>query len=198
MPVAEFRPRDHVRKLLDEGQALLVRFAANPDAFAFAHVNSFSSGDGVRPYDGMLDVGDVLDQISQLAAGGVFLGASAVDRAQAEKGSLLVRGQRLKGGGGTREYRIADRTAVLDRNFTGLQHRPARRRLSVGHVRMPGPARIGIADRLAILDDVGKHQDFRVSRKGELRPRTDLELPKPARKRDLLLGRQLLIAKDQD
>ena len=31
-----------------------------------------------------------------------------------------------------------------------------------------------------------------------MRPRTDLELPKSARKRDLLLGRQLLIAKDQD
>jgi hypothetical protein len=41
--------------------------AANPDAFAFAHVNSLSSGYGVRPYDGMLDVGDVLDQISQFA-----------------------------------------------------------------------------------------------------------------------------------
>src|ERR1700724_1328742 len=183
MPVTKLRPRDHVRELLDEGQALLLRYAANPDAFAFAHVNGFSSGDGVRPYDGMLDVRDVLDQIAQLAARGICLGASAVDRAQAEKGSLLVRGQRLKGGGGTREYRIAERTAVLDRNFTGVQQRPARRRLGVGHVRMPGPARIGVADRLAILDDVGEHQDFRVSRKGELRPRTDLELPKSARKR---------------
>jgi hypothetical protein len=152
VPVAEFRPRDRVRKLLDEGPALLVRFAVNPDAFAFAHVNGFSSGDGVRPYHGMLDVGDVLGQISQLAAGGVFLGACAVDRAQAEKGSLCIRRQRLEGGGGTRKNRIAERTAVLDRNFKGVQQRPARRRLGVGQVGVPGPARIGIADRLAVLD----------------------------------------------
>ena len=88
MPVAELRPGDHVAELLDERQALLVRHAANPDAFALAHINGFSPGDGVRPYDGMLDVRDVLDEIAQLAAGGVFLGASAVDRAQAQKGGL--------------------------------------------------------------------------------------------------------------
>jgi hypothetical protein len=80
----------------------------------------------------MLDVRDVLDEIAQLAAGGVFLGASAVDRAQAQKGSLFVRRQRLEGGGGTRKNRIAERTAVLDRNFKGVQQRPARRRLGVG------------------------------------------------------------------
>src|ERR1700732_93515 len=98
MPVTKLRPRDHVRELLDEWQALLVRHAANPDAFALAHVNGFSSSDGVRPYDGMLDVRNVLYQIAQLAARGIFLGASAMDRAQAEKGSLLVLGQRLNGG----------------------------------------------------------------------------------------------------
>ena len=37
---------------------------------------------------GMLDVRDVLDEIAELAAGRVFLGAAAMDRAQAEKGSL--------------------------------------------------------------------------------------------------------------
>src|SRR5580704_5216697 len=52
-------------------------------------------------------------------------------------------------------------------NFAGVQQRPARRGLGVGHVRVPSPARIGVADRLAILDDIGKHQDFRISRKGE-------------------------------
>ena len=66
--VAKLRLRDHVREFLYEGQALLVQFAANPDAFAFAHVNSSSSGDGVRSYDGMLNIRDILDQIAQLAA----------------------------------------------------------------------------------------------------------------------------------
>ena len=92
MPVAKLRPRDHVGELPDEGQALLVRHAANPDAFAFAHINRFSSGDGMRPDDGMLDIRDVLDQIAQLAARGIFFCASAMDRAQAEKGSLPVPG----------------------------------------------------------------------------------------------------------
>ena len=62
---------------------------------------------------------------------------------------------------------------------------------------MPSAARIGIADRFAVLDDIGEHQDFRVPRKSKLRPRTDLKLSKSARKCNLLLGRQLLIAKDQ-
>src|SRR3982074_1579966 len=61
MPVAKLRPRDYVRELLDEGEALLVRYSANPDALAFAHVNGFSSGDGVCSYDGLLDVLGVRD-----------------------------------------------------------------------------------------------------------------------------------------
>jgi hypothetical protein len=31
----------------------------------------------------------------------------------------------------------------------------------VGHVRVPSPARIGIADRLSILDDVGEHASLK-------------------------------------
>ena len=63
---------------------------------------------------------------------------------------------------------------------------------------MPGPASIGIADRLAVLDDVGEHQDLAVARQRELRARADLEVAEPAREGDVLLGGELLVAEHQD
>jgi len=79
---------------------------------------------------------------------------------------------------------------------TGQVRNPARPEGNTTRFACAKSARIGIADRLSILDDVGEHQDFWVSGKCELGPRTDLELSKSARKRDLLRRAQLLITKD--
>src|SRR5437016_7120279 len=139
VPVAEFRSRDEFTQFLDEGQALLVRHAANADTLTFAHVYSLASGHGMGPNYRMLDVWHILDRICELAAGSVFLGPGAVDRPQASKLFLHLRRQRVVGSGGTGKYGVTERAPILDRNFAGVEQRSARRRLRIGHVRVPGP-----------------------------------------------------------
>ena len=145
----------------------------------------------------VLDVRHVLHQLGELAAGGVFLGASAVDGAQAGELSLQLGRKRVVGGGGAGKDRVAERVAVLDRDLARVEERAARRRLGVRHVGVPGAARIGVSDRLAVHDDVGEHEDLGMAGQRELGARADLELAEAAREGDLLLGRERLIAEHQ-
>src|SRR5215813_7688673 len=140
VPVTEFRSRNDFTKFLDKGQAFLVRHAVNADALAFAHVDGLASGHGMGPNYRMLDVPHVLDRIGELAAGSVFLGPGAVDRAQASELFLHLRRQRVVSSGGTGKYGVTERAPILDWNFAGVEQRSARRRLRIGHVRVPASA----------------------------------------------------------
>src|SRR4051812_5980009 len=120
VPVAELRSCNEFTKFLDDGQAFLVRHAANADTLAFTHVDGLASGYGMGPDDRMLDVRHVLDRIGELAAESVFLGPGAVNRAQASELFLHLRRQRVVSSGGTGKYGVTAREPILDRNFAGV------------------------------------------------------------------------------
>src|SRR5690606_14585971 len=61
-------------------------------------------------------------------------------------------------------------------------------------VRVPELAGITQADRLAVLDDVGNDEDFRVAGQQELAQHVDLQLTEAAAEVDVLLRGQVLVA----
>jgi hypothetical protein len=100
-----------------------------------------------------------------------------------------------------REQRIAERLAgIVVRHFQRVERRARAWRFSIRRIGVPDrdPARVGESDRLASIENVRDHQDFRVSGEQVLLEDMDLELTEPPAERDLLVGRQLLIAKDDD
>jgi len=62
---------------------------------------------------------------------------------------------------------------------------------------MPEVARVAEADGLAVLDDVGDDEDFRLPLQLELVQHVDLQRAEAAAERDLLRGRDALVAEDQ-
>jgi len=86
--------------------------------------------------------------------------------------------------------------AAFGWQFPGMQHRAQAGQFFIGKVRMPELARIAQADGLAVFDDVGDDQDFRVVGQQELLEHMDLQHAKAATEGDLLVGGDALVAKD--
>jgi hypothetical protein len=77
--------------------------------------------------------------------------------------------------------------AAFGWQLLGMQHRAQARQLFIGQVRVPELAGITQADVLAVLDDVGNDQDFRVVGQQELLEHVDLQHAEAAAEGDLLL-----------
>ncbi len=108
--------------------------------------------------DHLANVGDFLVALAQHAGA---VGGGIVHRDLALHGLLQLGGQRLVGGEHVGEIGIAAR--LRRRHLERMQHGGLGRHVDVGHVGMPhGLAVAEIADRLAVLDDVGDHVELRV------------------------------------
>eukprot|EP00659_Diplonema_papillatum_P021701 gene21699-biopygen22005 len=88
--------------------------------------------------------------------------------------------------------------ATLGRQLLGMEHRAQARQLLIGEVRVPELAGVSQADGLAVFDDVGDDQDFRVVGQQELFEHMDLQHAETAAEGDLLLGGDTLVAEDHD
>jgi hypothetical protein len=84
-------------------------------------------------------------------------------------------------------------------NFVGVEHRAARRPGRVAHVAVPILAGAADADQFSLVGDVGHDHDFRAARHAPaLAEDIELDLAEAARERDLLRGRDPLIAEKDD
>src|SRR5689334_7971163 len=84
------------------------------------------------------------------------------------------------------------------RNLAGIEQRAAGRFLQVTQVRVPEQAGILRADGLAVLEYVGDHEQLGEAGTAAILAHVDLELAKAAAERDVLLGRELLVAEIHD
>ncbi len=103
----------------------------------------------------------------------------------------------LVGGLGVREHRGAEHLTVSPRHLDRVQHVQEPDRLVVGHVGVPVLARVGDADRLAILDDVRKIADLRHAGLVMAAGERGLDLAEAPREVSELDGLELLTGKAQ-
>src|SRR6185436_8920440 len=87
-----------------------------------------------------------------------------------------------------------ERYAILDRHLAGVQQGAAARLAHAARIRVPHETRVGGADVLPVLDDVGDDQYLRMAGTAEVGPRMRLEIAKAAAQLDVPLGRQILAA----
>ncbi|CFW28885.1 Uncharacterised protein [Bordetella pertussis] len=87
------------------------------------------------------------------------------------------------------------RIAADGGQFLRMQQRTQAGQRLIRDIRMPVFAGVAQADRRAVLDDVGHHQDFRVMRKVELMQHMDHQAAEAAAEIDVLPGRDALVAK---
>src|SRR5690606_35790656 len=122
-----------------------------------------------------------------------------VDRLPAFDGPLVGLGERLVGRRHAGEHRVAERPAVrVRRNLAGIEERAAAGYLQVAEVRVPEEAGVLRADGPAVLDDVRDDEDLGMARTAAILPDVMLELAKAAAEGDVLLGRELLVAEEDD
>jgi hypothetical protein len=102
-------------------------------------------------------------------------------------------GQALVGGVHVAELSVAQRLAVAVRNLHAVEHVGERDHVAVRHVGVPVLPRVGQADGLAVLHDVGQHHDLGQPRLLVGAGHVDLQAPEARRERAQLRGREVLL-----
>ncbi len=97
-----------------------------------------------------------------------------------------------------REARIAQSPSILLGDFDGVQQRSTAGSHHVGEIGVPVTPGMGYADVTIFFPDVGDDENFRMLRVSPLAEYVDLQIAEIPAEVDLLLRRQLLIAKQQN
>jgi len=176
----------------------------DPGGIAFVDEQAFPACLGMRAHGGMLDVRRFLLLFrSELGARAAFpLARIAVQvRVHRLAAREILPGrfrQRDVGFRHARKQRIAERRAVLHGHLARIEQRSETRPLGIAEVRMPEVARVLAADRFAVLDHVGDDEDLRITGPAAVLPHVVLERAETPAERDVLLGGELLVAKEDD
>lgn len=200
VPVDEFGLRCVLDQLGQKGFALLFRHVEDAYGVARAHIQRLTTRFRVGANDRMAYRRDRRELLGR-EFGPFRIGIELARTAEQVFACLSVD----PGPGFFRQclvgavHVVEQRVAAFRRNFEGVEQGTEARRLRIGQVGMPAPARIRQADEIAAIVLLVRYfQDFRVTRQQELVVDMTGKLAEPPTEGDVLIGRQALIAENED